>query len=258
MLRQVDLEPAVRDPKKLRNTALVLVAIIVVGGCLVLKAYEVWAQKQSSDTRPAIVHRILKERDLRITRQDGKIVDLYELRGHVWVINVFDLKNPKPSERSLGVMKRLAEKYAANTDFNLVSLAVNPVPATEIDSALLKAAESNGMKLPQWWVGSNEYTTLHKFIKTELKASVFPHQAEGEWVFDAAIILVDKNGHIRRAVVPQKKGGQPYVATFDFDQAAAWDAKGVKTGTERSNEAEMETLLVKTIDTLLAEPAVKP
>ena len=59
-------------------------------------------------------------------------------------------------------------------------------------------------------------------------------------------------------MVPQKRGGPPFIATFDFDQAAEWDAAGKKTGTERSNQAELEALLETTINTLLAEPAEKP
>jgi cytochrome oxidase Cu insertion factor (SCO1/SenC/PrrC family) len=222
---------------------------------LILKAYEVWAVQQSADDRPAVIHRIQKERDLRIIRQDGKNVDLFDLRGHVWAVHVMDSNNEPSSERSLAVMKRLASKYSGTPDFNLVSLTVNPLPADEIVSALAKTAEAQGMKLPQWWLGSNEPGTLHKFIKSELKASTFPHETNGKWSFDTSIVLIDRNGHLRRAVVPQKQGGPPYVATFDFDQAAQWDAKGVKTGTDRSNEAELEVLLVRTIDKLLAEPA---
>lgn len=249
-----DYEPAERDPKKLRRTAWILVAISVIGGVLILKAYEKATVEKSADDRPSITHRIQKERDLRMVRQDGKTVDLFELRGHVWVVGVIALQNPAATERSHAVMKRLAEKHAANPDFNLVSLAVEPIPAQDAIATLTKSADTLGMKLPQWWLGTNEPATLHKFIKNELKANIFPHQEEGRWVFDTSIVLIDKNGHIRRAVVPQKQGGPPYIATFDFDQAAKWDAENKLTNTGRSNEVELELLLEKAIDTLLAEP----
>ena len=255
MLPPADSEPAVRDPKKLARTAWILVGIMLVGGWLILKSYETWAVRQSADDRPSIVHRIRKERDLRIIRQDGKTADLFELRGRVWVVNVLSLTHPETSARSLAIMRRLAAKHAGTPDFQLVSLAVNPMPAGEIVPALAKAAETLEMKLPQWWLGANEPATLHKFIKNELKANTFPHEAEGRWVYDSSLVLIDKNGHIRRAVVPQKQGGPPYVATFDFEQAAQWDTAGKKTGTDLSNEAQLESLLNQTIDTLLAEPA---
>lgn len=251
-----DLEPAVRDPKKLRRTAWILVAIMLAGGFLVLKAYENWAAKQATDTRPAIIHRIQKERDLRLLRQDGKTADLFELRGGVFVLNVLSLRDPEAATRSMAVMKRLAEQRAGEKDFHLVTLVIDPLPADELRDTLAKAAETHGMKLPQWWLGGNEPGTLHKFIKNELKASVYPNETGGKWNYDPAIVLIDRNGHIRRAVVPKTRNGKqakPAVVGFDFDQAAEWDAADMKSGTDRSNEAELEILLGKTIGALLAE-----
>lgn len=248
------LEPAIRDPKKLRNTAFVLVGIMLLGGWLVLKAYEGWSVGQAKDNRPAIIYRITPERDLRMLRQDGKTVDLVELRGKVIAVNVFNLRDPEIAARSMAVMKRLSESRAANPDFHLVSLVIDPLPAEKLLATLTETATTHGMKLPQWWLGGNEPKTLHKFIKNELKATTYPNETTGKWDYDAAIVLIDKNGHIRRAVVPQKQGGPPFIATFDFEQAAAWDAKGAKTGTANTNAGELEVLLNHTIDKLLAEP----
>jgi cytochrome oxidase Cu insertion factor (SCO1/SenC/PrrC family) len=251
-----DPEPAVRDPKKLRRTAWILVAIMLIGGWLVLSAYEDWAAQKATDTRPAMIHRIQKERDLRMLRQDGKTADLYDLRGSVFVLNVLSLRDPEAATRSMAVMQRLAEQRAGEKDFHLATLVLDSIPADQLRDTLAKAAETHGMKLPQWWLGSNEPGTLHKFIKNELKASVYPHQSKGKWNYDPAIVLIDRNGHIRRAVVPKTLNGKavkPAVVGFEFDQAAEWDAKGMKSGTNLSNEAELEILLGKTIDALLAE-----
>ncbi len=248
-----DSEPAIRDPKKLRNTALVLVAIIFLGGWLVLKAYDQWSAKLAGDDRPAMVYRITPERDLRMLRQDGKMADLVDLRGKVIAVNVMSNRDPQAAALSLAVMKRLAEKRAADPNFTLVSLIIDPIPSEQLISVLATTSATGGMKLPQWWLGSNEPKTLHKFIKNELKANIYPNEAGGKWEYDASIVLIDKNGHVRRGVVPQKRGGPPFVATFDFDQAASWDAKGVKTGTDHNNAGQLEILLNHTIDKLLAE-----
>ncbi|MES2923667.1 MAG: hypothetical protein V4819_19080 [Verrucomicrobiota bacterium] len=251
------LEPAIRDPKKLRNTALVLVAIMFLGGWLVLKAYDRWSVQQAPDERPAIIYRITPERDLRMLRQDGRIVDVVDLRGKVIALNVTSLRDPQAAELSMAVMKRLAQSRADTKDFNLITLVVDPLPSEKLLTSLAETATANGMKLPQWWVGGNEPATLHKFIKNELKANIYPNEAGGKWLYDSSIVLIDKNGHIRRAVVPQKRGGPPFIATFDFEQAAAWDAKGAKTGTEHNNLQQLEILLNQTIDTLLEEPFKK-
>ncbi len=248
------LEPAIRDPKKLRNTAWVLVGIIILGGWLVLKAYDRWSLQQAGDDRPAIIYRITPERDLRMLRQDGKIMDLVSLRGNVIAVNVMSLRDPQAAELSMAVMKRLAESRSGTKEFNLVSLVVDPFPSDKLSADLAESSAANGMMLPQWWLGGNEPKTLHKFIKNELKSNIYPNEANGKWLYDSSIVLIDKNGHIRRAVVPQKQGGPPFIATFDFEQAAAWDAKRAKTGTAHTNLEELEILLNKTIDKLLAEP----
>jgi len=252
-----DLEPAVRDPKKLRRTAWTLVAIMLLGGWLILRAYDTWAVKQSLDDRPALIHRIQKERDLRMMRQDGKLADLFELRGKVFVINAFSLRDPQAAQRSMAVMKRLSEKNRDRQDFRMVSLVIDPMPAESLAATLAETATTRGFELPQWWLGSNEPATLHKFIKNELKATVYPNDSNGKWNYDPSIVLIDRNGHIRRAVVPKTRNGKPSrpeVVAFDFDQASQWDRDGLQTGTDRSNEEELEILLNKTINTLLAEP----
>jgi hypothetical protein len=246
---------------------------MLLGGVLILlrykhlaaeaerKAYENFAQEQKSslndasrENRPAYIYRITPERDLRVLRQDGQIANLVDLRGKLIAVNVMSLRDPQAAQRSLEVMKRLAAARAETADLALVTLIVDPIPSEKLRTVLEEAAAANGMRLPQWWLGSNEPKTLHKFIKNELKATTYPNELSGKWDYDASIVLIDKNGHIRRAVVPQKQGGDPFVATFDFDQAAAWDAKGAKTGTEHSNVEQLEILLNRTIDKLLAEP----
>ncbi len=252
------LEPAVRDPAKLRRTAWILVAIMIVGAILILKAYEKRAVETSDVTRPAMPYRIGIERDLRIFRQDQQIANLRDLMGKVFVVQTTSLNQTDADKLSSGVMERLAARYADNDDFVLVSLLVDPVPAEELGAVLRDLAGERGMEMPQWWLGGNEADTLHKFIKNELKSSIFPNEIDGRWDYDASVVLVDRDRRIRRAVVPQKQGGPPYVAAFDFEEAARWDARGVKTGTDLSNIGQLEALLVETIDTVLDESSQKP
>ncbi len=248
-----DLKPTPRDPRKLRNTALGLVVFMVVGGWLVMKAYEKWSLAKSKDDRPSIVHRILPERSLRMVRQDGQQADLIDLRGKVFVLNVIHTGQAEDGARTMAVMKRLSERFSDQADFRLVTLILNPGESEGLVALLKTTAAERGIALPQWWLGSNEPKTLQTFIRKELKPNAPPEEIDGRWVFDTSIVLVDRNGHLRRAVVPQKRGGPPYIAPFDFDEAAKWDEEGKKTGTELSNFGQLEQLLNDTIDKLLAE-----
>lgn len=254
-----DLEPVPRDPRKLRMTAFILVGVMLVGGWLVLKAYENYSRKQASNDRPAMnTNRLTPEKDLPLILQDGSRGKLLDLSGKVIVIQSVAASDLSVSARANEVMGRLAAKYAGGEDVVLVTLVLDPGPAEKAVETLKGAASSLGANLPQWWVGTNDPGLLHKYIKKEFKTTLFPQQTkEGKWSFDTSLIIVDRNGVIRQPVVPQKRGGPPYVGPVDFDQAAAWDARGVKTGTELNNVEELERLLLRTLDELIAEPVKK-
>jgi len=251
-----DFEPVVPDPRKLRLTAFILVVIMVVGGVVILKAYERWTVKSADDDRPRYYYRINKERDLRIMRQDGEVVDLWDLHGKVWVLQVACLAQPEMGAISAGVMQRLSKTFEDEQDFALVTLILDPIPREVLEETLASAAEERGIRMPQWWLGTNDAVDLHRFLKNQLKANVYPHvNDDGEWVFDTTLTLIDRDRHIRHAVVRQQtQSGPPYLAAFDFDEATGWDARGVKTGTDRDNVEELELLLEKTIRQLLEEP----
>jgi cytochrome oxidase Cu insertion factor (SCO1/SenC/PrrC family) len=248
------LEPAIRDPRKLRRTAWLLVIFIVLGGTMIYLAYQKSAERQNQDLRPAVITRIAKEKDLRVLRQDGAQVDLLENEGKVWVAAAISATQLESSARSLDVMRRLARRYSDRDDFVLVCLAIDSGEREILDALLAETATKLGATLPQWWVASQRQEELHKFVKNEFKATQFPHQENGKWTYDTSLVVVDRNRHVRNAVIPQKQGGPPFVARFDFDQAAGWDAKGVKSGTGRTNAEELEQRLIETIETLLAEP----
>jgi hypothetical protein len=252
------LEPVAPNPRKLKITAFILVGIMIVGGALVLKAYQRWTHDQIKDERPAFDGgRLTAEKDLPLLRQDGSRAGLFDLAGKVSLIHVTSAGDPASSAVTTGVMRRLAARYAGQPDCVLVSLVLDPGPPEKATASLQSVAAPLEAKLPQWWIATTDPAVLHKYVKKELKASLFPWYKDGKWEYDTSIVVVDRNRHIRRPVVHQQRGGAPYVGPFDFDQAAGWDARGVKSGTGRTNVEELELLLIKTIDELLAEPLKK-
>jgi len=253
-----NFEPAVRDPKKLRRTAWILVGVMIVGGWLVLRAYNKWTQERAGDDRPSIVHRIQPERSLRVIRQDGETRDLMDLRDNVFAIHVVHLDQPDDSKLSVEVLKRTAEAFADEDDFRIVTLVLDAGPAEGVLERLKTAAASMEVALPQWWVATNESKTLAKFIRKELKPSMPPGEVDGRWEFDPSIVLVDRNGHLRQAVIPKVDPGTGTVISsktvaFDFNQATRWDQEGRSEGIDGSNVQALELLLGETIDKLLAE-----
>jgi hypothetical protein len=150
-------------------------------------------------------------------------------------------------------LKTLAEKYRDNPDVAFVCMVIDPGPPENVAKILADEAVKHGATLPRWWYATTEPVILHKYLKDKFRLGSLPHQEEGKWIYDTSLVLVDRGLKIRRAVVPQQRGGPPYVTGFDFEQAAGWDAKGIKTKTPRNNVDEMKFLLEKTIDQLLNE-----
>lgn len=253
-----NLEPAERDPKKLRRTAFILILIMLIGGVLVNLAYQKWSKKQKTDDasakRPAVISRIEKGRDLRVLRQDGQQVGLLDLSGKVWLAVSVCASQPEDSARSVAVMKELVKRYQENDDVAFVALVIDPGKPEDLAALLKGEADRLGAQLPKWWVASTEPETLHKFIKNEFKTALYPHVEEGKWKYDTSIMVIDRNRHLRHAVIPQKRGGEPYIARFDFDQAGEWDDKGVKTGSSETNVEALEKVLIETIEQLRLEP----
>ncbi|MDP4626245.1 MAG: hypothetical protein NWT08_14040 [Akkermansiaceae bacterium] len=247
----IELVPVTPDPKKNYRTALVLVLVMIVGGIMILKAYEKRTRETDSDDRPSFVTQISETKDLRYLRQDGKQKELMELKGKVVLVQVTPMSGADPVTSA--VMQRFSKEYAGNEDLVLLTLMLDPGDAEGLKEQLEVFSKKLGAELPQWVVATNERPTLHKFIKNEFKANMLPHQADGKWVYDHSLVLIDRNRHVRKAVVPQKHGGASFVTSLDFEQAMKWDDEGIKTGTELSNEQQMEVLLGETIKILLGE-----
>jgi hypothetical protein len=250
------LEPAVRDPRKLRRTALLLVFMMIASGIGVYSAYMKWGrkqvEKQATYARPGIVGRIDNKAEFGFVRHDASGARISDLFGKVWIVCGVSVKEPDGWKTTREVLLRLNERYAGRDDFRIVCFTVDP--NQEGPEVLAKAAAEMGVGLPNWWfVGAGE-EYVHKFLKNKLRLNQLPHRKDGKWIYDSSIVLVDRDRHIRRAVVPQKRGGAPYVGAFDFAQAEEWDSKGIKTGIDKTNIQQMEALLIQTIDELIAQP----
>lgn len=167
-----DLEPVTPDPKKLRRTAFILIFIMILGGIVILKAYEKRNKESAKDERPSFVARISEQKDLVFMRQDGELKDLLSLRGKVLVVQC--LASNQDDVLTTMAMKRLAERYSANEDFALVTLMLDPGASEELKDQLAQLATKLGANLPQWTVASNDRALLSiNSLKTSSKRTSY-------------------------------------------------------------------------------------
>ena len=237
------MEPAVRDPRRLRRTAWVAVGLMVVSAVVVLSNYHKLAKRQAEEGRPAFLGRL--NQNLAVARQDGSAAGLLDLAGDVWVVGTVSVADTSGCQRSLEVMRRLAERYRGRKDFHLVCLTVDP--EAEPPAKLAEFAHGIGAELPQWWFAAAGQEYVHRFLKDKLKLGLLPHRGgDGKWVYDASLVVIDRNRHLRGEGV-----------AFDFDAAARWDAQGRREGIQKSNVEELEDRLNKLIVELLGETVEK-
>lgn len=245
------LVPVERDVKKLRRTALILTAFAILGGIGIISAYGRYAKNANREDRPSYVGEL--RHNLPVVRQDGQRSGLDSLQGKVWIVNSVSVTQPESCALSQSMVKFLEEKYRDNPDVAFVSMVIDPGAPEDAAKVLADAAAKQQATLPKWWFATTEPVVLHKYLKDKFKLGTLPHQVDGKWDYDTSLVLVDRQMKLRKAVVPQQRGGAPFVTGFDFDKAAKWDAEGIKTGTDKSNVEEMKNLLVKTIEILLNE-----
>lgn len=93
------LEPAVRDPRKLRQTALWLFVIIIASGVGIFAAYLKHAEKEADDDRPGFVGRIDDKAEFGVVRQDATGAKISELFGKVWVVCGVSVNQPEAGRR---------------------------------------------------------------------------------------------------------------------------------------------------------------
>lgn len=257
-----DLEPAVRDPKKLRRTAFILVALMVFGSIGVLIAYNRKAAQLAEDDRPAFVTRLRTDKhDFKLWCQDESEASLLDLAGDVFVIAPVVFEQPETWQATRAVLLDLKERYGERNDFHIVTISLDP--ENEAPTELAKHAEELGAELPFWWLAGAREESVHKYFKNVLQAGIMPENRDGKWNYDPAVTVVDRDRHVRQPTVRARKPNGRELnyrnpVRLDFEQAAEWDAAGRSEGLDKTNVETMEEMLFDTIDELLATPVEDP
>lgn len=246
------LEPAVRDPRKLRNTALILTAIMIASAVGIFIAYVKLAERQANDDTPSFKGRI--EKNFKVWRQDESEGDIASMEGEVIVIAPILFSDPARWEHTRGVLERLSKRYADRQDFHILCLTIDP--ENEPPKKLAEYAKELNATLPQWWLAASREESVHKFLKNVLKMETIPHKKDGKWIYDGTLVVIDRDRHIRKGTVKMSDRFRTD-AKFDFEAAAAWGKEHPVDGDTTRLSRDLEELLVHVIDHVLAKPVTK-
>lgn len=231
----MDLEPAVRDPKKLWTTAAILTAVAVLSGVVILIAYQRLVSRQADEDRAPYLTRL--EKNFAVVRQDGSAAGLLELTGDVWLLAPVSVEDPELSARSIAALQKMDAAFAGRSDIHFVLITVDP--DKEGVERLAAFGKERAMELPRWWLAAAGMEFTHTFLKNQLRYGMMPRQVEGKWLYDPAIKLISRERHVR--------------GSFDFNGAAAVDARMAAEGKEPEYVDALNVLLQRRIAELLEE-----
>ncbi|HCN81039.1 MAG TPA: hypothetical protein DIS80_07895, partial [Verrucomicrobiales bacterium] len=106
------LEPADRDPKKLRATAIKLVIFMIVSGVVLSFSYRRYQENTSDSRRPSFETRVT-EPEVELLTADGKSRNLQDLKGNVTLVLTLP-KTPNPgSQPSLDALRAVMDEFKA-------------------------------------------------------------------------------------------------------------------------------------------------
>jgi len=215
------LEPAERDPAKLRKTALIIIAIAFTGAILVIWAYRIKTANQSD--RPPIVTRL--KSNFGAINQDGTTVHIGQLEGGVWLTTAIALADKERSRDSLRVMKALAEKYSPEEVNKFVCFTIDP--NNDTPEKLAEFAEAEGLTSDRWWFLAAGEKPIRGYVKDKLLlGTVVDETKEGVRTlkFPSIIGVIDQHRHLR--------------GRFDFYQAREVAESAQKLLREEPERAE--------------------
>ncbi len=169
MFAAENMEPAERNPIAIRNTVLILVALIVFGGIFIWRSYVTEQERRNELIGDGYLPRISAlTKNFQFLDHDGTVRQLSELDGKVSVFTCLAPSQPKENEVVLEAMKTLASAFSDEPRVQLVCLSVED-ESEETRAQLSELASNIVTKPEQWWFLSAEEGPMRAFIKDRLE-----------------------------------------------------------------------------------------
>lgn len=196
-----------------------MLAVIVAG---ILAAF-VWSRFGKGRLEIPVIRTVP---DFQLTNQFGKPFGLSDLKGRVWVADVFFTRCPGPCAKMTRNLRELQKRLPANLPVSIVSLTADPEYDTP--KVLLEYAAKFEARSDNWQFLTGPKAQLYDLAMNGLLLAVAENEPgqsvrlEDLFIHSSRFVLVDRQGRVR---------------AFDFD----------------GTEPETVTKLLERIDALLKE-----
>lgn len=253
------LEPADRDPVKLRNTALILTAVMVIGSFFILWAYNRFAEKSADTQRPSFLTAIGGADEVHIITSDGERRTLEDLKGSVVLSFAVTKELAQESRPTIEAVREILAEFPDTKKRPKVLIFV--LDGDEGNPASVAQVLSDFGQEPDVWrvpASVDRKDSLRAFLKSKIRFGIYPHEKDGKLVYDSQLILFDQHLQIRGAV------GVPI--GWDFEKVVGWETEyeeAKKINDEGDllappiSTAELRAQLKQSIDYLYANPEEK-
>jgi len=188
------------NPQLFWATIIGICLVIIMGSVFVTRSY--MKRRNYEAEHPRLPYLSKLEKDLKGLNRDGKEIHLAELKGKVWVAGYLYTDCPSACLGLAAYMANLNKGYGTRSDFQLVSISLNPKGDTpEKMDAFVK---ENGVDADNWWFLSGDEEEIRKYmlryfklysVKENTEASEIA--ANGQFSHDQRLVLVDQGGNIR-------------------------------------------------------------
>lgn len=139
--------------------------------------------------------------DFSLTNQNGQVVSLPQLRGHVWVADIIFTRCPGPCLKMTRQMKELQQALPASSNARLVTLTTDPVFDTP---TVLKAySERFGADPRQWLFLTGSPKQIADLAIDSLKLTAIEKKPEERqsaddlFIHSTIFVLIDKHAQLR-------------------------------------------------------------
>ncbi len=219
------LEPAERDPKKLRATAFKLVIFIVISGLVLNYAYRQYQARTHNSERPSLLTKIT-EPEVELLTADGKQRNLQDLKGEITLVITLPSTPQPESQPSIDALKEVMEAFkdSPKQPRILVFVLDGSNVAPEKMSGVLAdfGAEPEVLR-----VAANEEgkSSLRSFLKAKMRFNITPTGKEAGFDYDTRLVLLDQHLHVRGWPGFSRGWDFEKVARYENDYAAALEVK---------------------------------
>jgi len=197
-----EYEPPVRDPKAIRNTVIMLVAIMLVGGLLIVYKYR---EKMVDDYEEVLKGRSAMSlgnvrKNFQTKGLDGEIYTFNILERRVTLMAVISVNLPEQSQKIIDEMKLAAEHFSGQEQLQLICISSDPESQVSVAQLNEFAVEAGiPVENENWHVLTAEENSFGGFIKDVLKLGMISKtdKVTKERVLPDILRIVDPSTNIR-------------------------------------------------------------